>query len=118
MTRVLIVDPCEDQRATLCTALTQAGFVVDQAGSRADALVALAADTRAIITEAMLPDGSDVDLIEQVRADPRGAEVAVVVTSTEAHPVQIERARRAGAHGWLLRPFPVPALVAALSRLP
>ena len=64
-----------------------------------------------------MPRLNGLDLLDRLKADPSTAAVPVLVMTTEVDPALIERAKRSGAKGWLIKPVKPPHLVSAVSKL-
>jgi len=58
-----------------------------------------------IILDCALPDMPSVDIISQIRALPGGKESRIYLCLAEIDVTKIMRAKRAGAYGYLLKPF-------------
>jgi len=56
-------------------------------------------------------------LIDQVRRDPRNRAIPILVLTTETEPAKKQRARDAGATGWIVKPFDPARLLAAVRRV-
>ncbi|MGH2898996.1 MAG: response regulator, partial [Solirubrobacteraceae bacterium] len=85
MSAILIVDDSLTVRMDLVEALDTAGFRSVPAANLAEARSALAGHTVALaILDVLLPDGDGVAFLEELRADPRYAELPVLMLSTEA----------------------------------
>jgi two-component system chemotaxis response regulator CheY len=105
-------------RDMLRLALSAAGFAVIQAedGARGiDLLKDSVPDV--IITDLNMPGMDGFELISQVRADPRLRSVPILVLTTESDAEKKDRARRAGATGWIVKPFDPTRLVEAVRRV-
>lgn len=61
-----------------------------------------------------LPDMDGIEVLRAVRSDPRTEELAIIVTSADASPHQIERLLDAGAGAYLTKPLVVTDLLALL----
>jgi PAS domain S-box-containing protein len=61
----------------------------------------------AVLLDLHLPDMPGEQVLRRFRADPRTAQIPVVVLSADATPGQIARLRRAGADGYLTKPFDI-----------
>jgi two-component system chemotaxis response regulator CheY len=55
--------------------------------------------------------------IEGVRADPAHRATPVLVLTTESDAAKKQRARDAGATGWIVKPFDPQKLVDAINRV-
>lgn len=117
-TRVLIVDDSASMRMLIRHTLTSQGFHVDQAEDGVAALGWLCAnDPDVIITDINMPRMDGFGLIERVRAEDRHRDRPILVLSTENSDEKKERARKAGATGWIVKPFQPEKLIAAVRRL-
>ena len=119
MTRiVLTVDDSRTMRDMLRICLTQAGYQVEHAVDGQDGLDVL---TRvrpdAIISDINMPRLDGFGFIERVRADPRCRSIPILVLTTESDQSKKDRARSAGATGWIVKPFEPAALAAAIRRV-
>jgi DNA-binding NarL/FixJ family response regulator len=102
--RALVVDDLAGSRDWLARALALAfpGIVVDQAASLAQALRLIDPPPPLALIDLGLPDGSGVQLIEALRAQPAGHCLCIVATvfDDDAH---LFPALRAGAEGYVLK---------------
>ena len=58
-----------------------------------------------ILLDLNLPDMNGLDILQQLKADPRTREVPVVVISADATPEHAEKLLAAGAHTYLTKPL-------------
>ncbi len=117
-TQILIVDDSASMRALLKHALTSNGFLVEQAEDGIAAIEWLDANAPdLVITDINMPRLDGFGLIEHLRADRRHAERPILVLTTEAAEEKKERARQAGATGWIVKPFHPEKLVEAVRRV-
>ncbi len=101
--RLLLVEDDRPTRLRLAAALSaDPAFVIDEAGTLAEARAAIAAEMpNILITDLHLPDGHGADLIREVRAHYPAMETLVVsVLCDEANVVA---AITAGASGYILK---------------
>jgi two-component system, OmpR family, KDP operon response regulator KdpE len=110
--RVLVVDDEPQIVRGLRVVLRNAGFGVDAAGSKEEALDALAhRPPDAVLLDLVLPDGSGVDVCRQVREWSR---VPIVVVSAVGDEREKVRALDAGADDYVTKPFGSEELAARL----
>ncbi len=116
---ILTVDDSRTMRDMLKLALSGAGHEVIQADdgvAGVEALVnAVAVDV--IITDINMPRMDGFGFIDQVRNHPRHRATPILVLTTENEPGKKQRAREAGATGWIVKPFDPAKLLAAVSRV-
>jgi two-component system chemotaxis response regulator CheY len=116
---VLVVDDSETMRKLVCHTLQSAGFHTFQAKNGLDALVQ-AKDIRPldlVIADLNMPIMDGIKLISQLRRTPGVSIVPVLLLTTEVDRGAKERARMAGASGWLTKPFEPDQLVAAVQQV-
>lgn len=115
---ILTIDDSRTMRDMLKFALDDAGYRVVQAE---DGLAGLAAlETHApdvVITDINMPRLDGFGVIERVRANPRHKGLPVLVLTTESAPEKKQRAREAGATGWIVKPFDPAKLVDVVRRV-
>ncbi|HKY18639.1 MAG TPA: response regulator [Rhizomicrobium sp.] len=115
---ILTVDDSRTMRDLLTSTLEQAGYSVVQAGDGAEGLQVLESKrVDAIITDINMPVLGGFGFIEKVRRDPEYRAIPILVLTTENSPAMKEKARKAGATGWLVKPFNTEKLTDALRRV-
>ncbi|HET9051270.1 MAG TPA: ATP-binding protein, partial [Candidatus Dormibacteraeota bacterium] len=67
-----------------------------------------------VLLDTHLPDMPGEEVLRRLRAEPRTADVPVVVLSADATPAQMQRMRDAGAVEYLTKPIGVRRLLAAV----
>jgi two-component system chemotaxis response regulator CheY len=117
MKRILVVDDSPTIRQQVSLALRQAGFEVQEAVDGVDALTQLATPAAAMICDVNMPRMNGLELLEKLRADNRCPTMPILMLTTEGEPALVERAKKAGAKGWIVKPFKADLLVAAVKRL-
>ena len=117
-TTILTVDDSRTMRDMLKLALVEAGYRVVQAEDGLHGLEVLAAETpRVIVTDINMPRLDGFGFIERVRADPAWRGIPILVLTTESDAAKKDRARRAGATGWIVKPFDPAKLIDAIRRV-
>lgn len=112
MKRCMIVDDSSVIRKVAKRILGGPDMLVVEAGSGAEALYMCEADMPGIIVlDATLPDMQPVDFIRQALAMESEHKPQIVVCMTEFDVGAIMRAKRAGARGYILKPFDRPQLI-------
>ena len=118
MKKILVVDDSATVRQQVGLALTQAGYAVVEACDGQEGLAMLEKGGVAmVICDVNMPRMSGLDMLENLRRDPRHAAVPVVMLTTEGHPGLVERAKKAGAKGWIVKPFKAELMISAVSKL-
>jgi two-component system KDP operon response regulator KdpE len=110
--RVLVVDDEPQIVRGLRVVLRNAGFRVDAAGTKEEALDAVShRPPDAVLLDLVLPDGSGVDVCRQVR---EWSQVPIVVVSAVGDEREKVRALDAGADDYVTKPFGSQELAARL----
>jgi two-component system chemotaxis response regulator CheY len=112
MKRCMFVDDSSVIRKVAKRILGGSDMVIIEAASGFDAIEMCAADMPDIIVvDSALPDMQTVDFIRRVRAIESPIRAQILVSLVEVDIGAIMRAKRAGAQGYLLKPFNRPQLL-------
>ncbi len=115
---ILTVDDSRTMRDMLQIALAGAGYRVIQAVDGIDGLETLEAQgADVVITDINMPRMDGFGFIEGLRANPDHRATPVLVLTTEGDPAKKQRARDAGATGWIIKPFDPVKLLDAVRRV-
>ncbi|MBV8474421.1 MAG: response regulator [Hyphomicrobiales bacterium] len=115
---ILTVDDSRTMRDMLKVALSEAGYRVVQAVDGMHGLEVLQQESpRVIITDINMPKLDGFGFIENVRKDDRFLGVPILVLTTESSAEKKSQARRAGATGWIVKPFDSVKLVDVVRRV-
>jgi two-component system chemotaxis response regulator CheY len=115
---VLTVDDSRTIREMLRTALNEAGMEVLQAEDGMHGLEVLQGSTPdVIVTDINMPRLDGFGFIEAVRSNDQFRAIPILVLTTESMGEKKDRARRAGATGWIVKPFDPVKLVSAINRV-
>lgn len=116
--RILAIDDSPTIRGLVGRALRTAGFEVFTASDGIEGLGTLGdADPHLIITDVNMPRMDGFGVIEGVRASVEYASVPILVLTTESGADLKARARKAGATGWIVKPFEDDQLVATINKV-
>lgn len=115
---ILTVDDSRTMREMLKLALSQAGYRVIQAEDGVHGLEVLKGESpQVIVTDINMPRLDGFGFIEQVRSDEAYRGIPILVLTTESDAEKKDRARRAGATGWIVKPFDPAKLIDAIRRV-
>lgn len=115
---VLAIDDSRTMRNLLSAALGRVGYEVDLAEDGLDGLARFAnSDPDVVITDINMPNLDGFGFIEAARGLARDRVVPILVLTTESAPELRARARKAGATGWIVKPFDDEKLVWAIQRV-
>jgi two-component system chemotaxis response regulator CheY len=116
---ILTVDDSRTMREMLKRALTEGGYNVVQAEDGVHGLEVLQGMELpdVIITDVNMPRMDGLTFIEEVRSDGTFRAIPILVLSTESDIEKKTRARKAGATGWIVKPFDPVKLVDAIRRV-
>lgn len=117
-TSVLAIDDSATIRALVSQTLEKAGFDVTTAVDGQDGVDVF--QTRrfdAVITDINMPNMDGFGVITNIRQSEVNPRVPILVLTTESGQSLKDRARSAGATGWIVKPFDDTALVDVLRRV-
>ena len=115
---VLTVDDSASMRALLRAALASSGFKVEQAEDGQEALEWLETnEVDVVLTDINMPRLDGFGFIEEVRRRDDLRALPILVLTTESAAELKDRARSAGASGWIVKPFDEDKLIGAIRML-
>ncbi|MBQ2260643.1 MAG: response regulator [Loktanella sp.] len=118
VTRILAIDDSRTIRTLLTQTLQNAGFEVSTAVDGVDGVQKFQQQhTDLVITDVNMPNKDGFGVIADIRNGPTNRTVPVLVLTTESGAALKDRARQAGATGWIVKPFDDDALIAVIRRL-
>lgn len=105
--RVMVVDDSRAMRAILRRALEELGFQVSEAAHGKEALERLAQlrIPHLALLDWNMPEMNGLELLTELRRDQSYDQMAVMMVTSESEPAQVERALRAGANEYIMKPF-------------
>ncbi|MFT8895951.1 MAG: response regulator [Acetobacter sp.] len=117
---IMIVDDSRTMRDMLRRTLEGAGYHVVEAVDGKDGLETLnrlPTPPSAIISDINMPNLDGYGFISGVRSLEVMAKTPILVLTTETDPAKKERAKKAGATGWIVKPFAPAILLKAIERV-
>jgi two-component system chemotaxis response regulator CheY len=116
---VLIVDDSLTVRQQVSLTLTSAGYQIVEArdGREGGDVLRARAGIAMVLCDVNMPCMSGLEFLETVKGDAAVPPVPVVMLTTDGSPDLIARAKRAGAKGWIVKPFRTDLLLAAVRRI-
>jgi two-component system chemotaxis response regulator CheY len=117
--KIIVIDDSQTIRDQVGTTLRQAGYEILEAVDGIDGaqVIEKAPDAALVICDVNMPKRNGLELLEGLRKDDRFKTLPVVMLTSEGQPHLIERARKSGAKGWLVKPFKADLLLAAVRKL-
>jgi two-component system, chemotaxis family, chemotaxis protein CheY len=119
MKTVLVVDDSASMRALVTATLRGAGFNPVEAGNGQEALVAIKTISvlDLVITDLNMPVMDGITFVQKVRQLAAFKYTPVLLLTTETRVEQKDKAKAAGATGWLTKPFDPERLLAVIQRV-
>ncbi len=116
--QILIVDDSLTVRMDLAAALEAAGLRAHGCGDLASARQALRTRPPAlVILDVLLPDGSGIDLLRELRSDPATSALPVLLLSTESEVRDRIKGLSTGADDYVGKPYDLSFVVARARQL-
>lgn len=108
MPKAMVVDDSRTIRIILTKMLTDLGFEVCPAADGKEALQLVDREQGSfstIMVDWNMPEMNGLDLVKQMRSDPRLSAVPIVMITTETETRQVMAALQAGANEYVMKPF-------------
>lgn len=117
--RALVLDDSRTMRLIIGKILVDMRIEVVEAGNGREGLERLRAnpDLSLVLVDWNMPEMNGLEFIRAVRSEREYDPVRLVMVTTETEQAQVERAMRAGADEYVMKPFTREILVAKLSLL-
>ncbi len=117
--KVLIVDDSRTIRQQVNFTLNKGGFEVVEAEDGKDGIEKLKAnaDVSLIISDVNMPNMNGLEMVEAINGDAALPHPPIVMLTTEGSGEMVDRAKKAGAKGWLVKPFKSELLLSTARRL-
>jgi two-component system, chemotaxis family, chemotaxis protein CheY len=115
--KIIVIDDSVAVRQQVGMALKQAGFDVVEAvdGEQGLATIRGTKDAAMAICDVNMPKMSGLEVLESLSKS--GSQLPVLMLTTEGKPELVERAKKNGAKGWIVKPFKAELLIAAVKKL-
>ena len=118
MANILVVDDSATMRKMVAYTLTCVGHVAEQAKDGDDALHVIESKTvDLVIADFNMPNMDGLAFIKALRARPDYQSTPILVLTTEIDPDKKEQAHKAGATGWLEKPFDPDRLLSVIEQV-
>jgi len=119
MKKILVVDDSRTVRQQVAAVLSQAGYQVVEASDGIEATEKIEANTdlAMVVCDVNMPRMNGIDMLELLKKDQRHADLSVLMLTTEGQPGPIQRAKQAGAKGWIVKPFAPDVILAAVRKI-
>jgi two-component system chemotaxis response regulator CheY len=115
--RALIIDDARAMRSILKRIVLPLGFEVHEAGNGREALDHLLSTDEVpdlALVDWNMPEMNGLDFIKAVRGDQRWRNMSLMMVTTESENHNVVRALAAGAHEYVIKPFPPAAIIEKL----
>jgi len=114
---ILVVDDSDTLRQQVRQTLVGAGYEVVEASDGLDGLEKIkgSKDLSLVLCDINMPRMNGLEMLLELQRG--GSRLPVIMLTTEGQPTLIQRARDAGAKGWIVKPFKPELLVAAVVKI-
>jgi signal transduction histidine kinase len=115
MDTILVIDDEPSLRMTMRLTLQAEGFVVLEAGNCRDAILAAKAHAPGLIVcDVEMPDGTGHDVFEALKQNPTTSTIPFIFITGKNDPNEMRRSMEQGADDFLVKPFALKLLLAAV----
>jgi two-component system chemotaxis response regulator CheY len=115
---IMTVDDSASVRQMVSFTLKRAGYEVVEAVDGKDGLTKLAgAKINMIITDLNMPNMDGIEMIRNVRAMAQYKFIPIILLTTESQDGKKKEGKKAGATGWIIKPFKPEQLLAVVKKV-
>ena len=116
--QILVVDDSATVRQQVSSALKLAGFQVVEACDGNDGKSKIhAGGIDCVVSDVNMPNKNGIEMVEEIKSEAAHKKLPIIMLTTEGAPNMVQRAKSAGATGWIVKPFKAELLVAAVRKL-
>ena len=117
--KILVVDDFSTMRRIIRNLLKELGFPnVTEAEDGVDALKKLqSGNFEFVVSDWNMPNMNGLDLLKSIRADSSLRQIPVLMVTAEAKKENIIEAAKAGANGYIVKPFTAATLDEKLNKI-
>ena len=118
MKRILTVDDSASVRQMVSFTLRKAAYEVVEAVDGKDGLAKVSSGKfDLIVTDLNMPNVDGIQMITSVRKLPGYTFIPILMLTTESQAEKKDAGRKAGATGWIVKPFNADQLIAVVQKL-
>ncbi len=115
---IMTADDSASIRQMVGFTLKQADYEVVEAVDGRDAVEKFnAGNVNMLITDLNMPNMDGLELIRNTRANPKYKFMPIVMLTTESQDSKKQEGKKAGATGWIVKPFKPEQLVAVVKKV-
>ncbi len=115
---ILVVDDSVSIRQSVRFILEQAGYTVTDAEDGADGIKKLAENKiDLVISDVNMPNMDGLTMIKNIRSGSISKFVPILVLTTESQGSVVDEGKKAGATGWIVKPFNEEKLIETIKKV-
>ncbi len=115
---ILIVDDSVSIRQSIRFILEQNGYTVLEASDGQEGLNTLSEQkVQLIITDVNMPNMDGLTMVKKVRESASNKFVPILVLTTESQGSVVKEGKKAGATGWIVKPFNNEKLIETIKKI-
>ncbi len=116
--KIIIIDDSNTARLQVREALASTNYDIVEAIDGNDGLAKIAdhMDASLVICDVNMPNKSGLEMLASLQEQP-GPRIPIVMLTAEVQPELLVKAKRAGAKGWIVKPFKHDLFVATVRKL-
>ena len=116
---ILVVDDSNTVRRNVSIVLKRVGFEMAEAadGEEGLAMVDSNRNIGMVICDINMPNMDGLEMVEKIKGKPENKSLPILMLTTEGQLELVKRAKKAGAVGWIVKPFNPAHLVETVNHL-
>jgi two-component system chemotaxis response regulator CheY len=106
--KLLVVDDSSTMRRIIKNTLSRLGYedvLEGEDGLQGWSVLDANPDMGMLITDWNMPEMNGLELVKQVRADPRFSDLPIIMVTTEGGKAEVITALKAGVNNYIVKPF-------------